>query len=347
MKVVTQICQHVYISFKLKQDPITMRLIEFFYDMILKMPILKLENVDPHGIVQSLDIKLFNPEMLINQIKSSTPDILRIQLVFFWMKTSILIKFQEESKLLEHFCSFTQNFFRPVSFGNMDVISTKMLCTIWKINFINENYKFIESKVRVDKEKNQHWMVIILSLLQKNYHYLSKAYQDYQDDYSDLFDRFDRFLSLEQEGGGTKTIWIPRIEHKREYFDIKEVFPHKKDHITKAIVTVTTNLLNNAYFVSHPRRFVVEYINSLQILLSLKSKRLFEFAGEQIKRNLPQLGLCQQFSDIFRVIVLHRATYQARKKDFESAILNLMDFLSAQNGMQEEDYKKAVEVHIF
>jgi hypothetical protein len=43
-----------------------MRLIEFFYDMILKMPILKLENVDPHGIVQSLDIKLFNPEMLIN-----------------------------------------------------------------------------------------------------------------------------------------------------------------------------------------------------------------------------------------------------------------------------------------
>lgn len=214
-----------------------------------------------------------------------------MQQVFFWMKTSILIKFQEESKLIEHFASFVHTYFEPVVFDQMDVISTKMLKTIWKINFINENYSFIESKVRIEKERNQHWMVFLLSNLQRSYHYLVKAYYDYQDDFSDMFDRFDKFLSV-NDAESVSSIWTPRIEHKREKFDIKEVFPHKKDHISKAIITVTNNLLNNAYFVSHPRRFVVEYIKSLQILLSIKSKRLFEFAGDQINRNLPALALC-------------------------------------------------------
>jgi hypothetical protein len=209
-----------------------------------------------------------------------------MQQVFFWMKTSILIKFQEESKLIEHFATFVHGYFQPIHFSNMDVISSKMLKTIWKINFINENYKFIESKVRIDKERNQHWMVFLLSLLQKSYHYLVKAYYDYSDDFSDMFDRFDKFLASNSNEGGS-SVWTPKIEHQRELFDIKEVFPHKKDHISKAIITVTTNLLNNAYFVNHPRRFVVEYINSLQILVSVKSKRLFEFAGDQINKNLP------------------------------------------------------------
>lgn len=207
------------------------------------------------------------------------------------MKTSILIKFQEESKLIEHFASFVHGYFQPIELSEMDVISSKMLRTIWKINFINQNYSFIESKVRIDKERNQHWMVFLLSMLQRSYHYLVKAYYDYCDDYSDMFERFDKFLSVNDKDT-TVSIWTPRIEHKREKFDIKEVFPHKKDHISKAIITVTSNLLNNAYFMSHPRRFVIEYIKSLQILLSIKSKRLFEFAGEQINQNLPALALC-------------------------------------------------------
>ena len=195
------------------------------------------------------------------------------------MKTSILIKFQEESKLIEHFAIFVHSYFQPIIFEGMDVISSKMLRTIWKINFINENYSFIESKVRIDKERNQHWMVFLLSLLQRSYHYLVKAYYDYSDDFSDMFERFDKFLSVNDQDS-VKNIWTPKIEHMREKFDIKEVFPHKKDHISKAIITVTNNLLNNAYFVTHPRRFVIEYIKSLQILLSVKSKRLFEFAGD-------------------------------------------------------------------
>lgn len=121
--------------------------------------------------------------------------------------------------------------------------------------------------------------MFILSQLQRSYHYLIKAFYDYSDDFSDMFDRFDKFLKLtEEENKGS--IWTPKIEHQREKFDIKELFPVKKDHISKAVITVTNNLLNNQFFQSHPRRFVVEYIKSLEVLLSIKSKRIFEYAGD-------------------------------------------------------------------
>lgn len=56
-----------------------MKLIDFFYLLMKKMPPLKLENVDPLGIVKSLDIKDFKPELLIKQLKSSEPDTLLMQ----------------------------------------------------------------------------------------------------------------------------------------------------------------------------------------------------------------------------------------------------------------------------
>lgn len=294
--------------------------------------------------MKCLDIKDFRAELLIHEFKSSDPDVILIQQVFFWMKTSILIKFQEETKVIENFASFANSCFQFVTFTGFDVISSKLLKTVWKVNFINDNYKFIESKVRLEKEKNQHWLVMVISLLQKSYHYLLKAYYDYFDDYEDLFDRFDRFLAASENTEALQSIWTPKIESKREKFELKSIFSIKKEHLVQALITTITNILNSPYFQTHPRRFAVEYINSLSILLSIKSKKLFEFTGEWVNKNLSALSLTSQFPDIFRVIVLLRATYRIRKNDYESATLNMMDFLSAQNGMSQEDYKKAIEV---
>jgi len=131
---------------------------------------------------------------------------------------------------------------------------------------------------------------MVISLLQKSYHYILKAHYDYLDDYEDLFDRFDRFLASSQSTDAQKQIWTPKIESKREKFELKSIFSVKKDHLVQALITTTSNILNSPYFQTHPRRFAVEYINSLTILLSLKSKNLFESTGEWVNKNLSALS---------------------------------------------------------
>ena len=47
--------------------------------MIRRMPPVVLDNVDPFGIVESLDIKDFKPELLVKELKSKNPDVLMMQ----------------------------------------------------------------------------------------------------------------------------------------------------------------------------------------------------------------------------------------------------------------------------
>lgn len=243
---------------------------------------------------------------------------------------------------MHHFVSFLKYHFRNISFPSLSKESQKLVFSVFRINFVNANYTFIESKISTEFERNQHWMIFLLSMLQQSYYELAKVFYPYNEDFDNIIARFDNLLELTERN--EKKIYNEKINKRREGFKIKDIFPYDKNYVIKAIVQCTNNLLTHKYYKVHQRRFVMDYIRSLKILLSLKSKRIFEFAGEWIEKNIAYLGLCQSFPNIFRVIVLIRATYQLRKMDYEAAILNLMDFLSAQSGMSQDDYKMAVEV---
>lgn len=281
--------------------------------------------------------------MLLNEIKAPKVNVLKLKQFFFWINTSILIKFQDDRKLMEHFVVFLKYFFKGIKFENFDEESLKLIFAIFRINFVNSNYTFIESKISTENERNQHWMIFLLTMLQQSYYDVAKTHYAYNDNFDNMISRFDQFLqNIEKD----ENIYSDKIEMSREHFELKDIFPHSKDYVVKALVQCTNNLLTHKYYKTHPRRFVMDYIRSLKTLLSLKSRSIFKSVGEWIEKNIAYLSLCQSFPNIFRVIVLIRATYQLRKKDYEASILNLMDFLSTDSGMSQEDYTMAVEVTI-
>ena len=289
--------------------------------------------------------------MLQKMIQEKDSDILKLQFILFCIKSNILSK-KDTSKLLTHFVHHLQTFFKPVDYHQLDSTSMDLIKAVFRIQFVNNNYKAFEAKIDVNKERNQHWMVFLLSSVQHSFYEIAKTFYPHLDDYDNMFARFDKFLELvedldeEKESKKELDLFKPKVARKREQFSLGKIFGHKKSEVIKALIQCTNNLLTHNYFRNHPRRFVVEYIKSLRILLSLKSKRIFDFAGDWVEKNLPALSLCQSIPSIFRVIVMHRATYQLRKMDYEACILNLMDFLSAKNDLSREDYDQATEVSL-
>jgi hypothetical protein len=243
---------------------------------------------------------------------------------------------------MEHFVLFMQYYFRGIKFKDMDPVSSELLRSLWRVNFVNMNYEFFQSKINSKKEKNQHWMVYLLTILQKAYYELTKIFYSYNEDYDDMWQRWDLFFEKIEK---KKKVFKKIINPTRKFFDFRKISDLKKNTCVRGLIECSSNLLSHKYFEGHPRRFVVQYIKTLELLLALKSKRIFEFTSDWVEKNIESLSLCQSMPSIFRVIVLHRATYQLRKTDCEASILNLMDFLSAQNDLSRDDYNAAVDVN--
>ena len=132
----------------------------------------------------------YKPENIITAaFTSSAIHILEMQQMLFWMKTSLLIKLADEARIIENFSKFCLYYFKVVKFIDMSKQTDLIVKAIWKISFVNENYKYIESFIKTNSDRSQHWMVTLLSMMQESYYELAKIFYKFNDDFTDLFAR--------------------------------------------------------------------------------------------------------------------------------------------------------------
>lgn len=119
----------------------------------------------------------FKAEALIQEpFTMSSLEIIELSQKLFWLKINSLISLNEELKIMEVYTKFCISFFKPFNFVGIDKKTDTVVKSIWRINFVNENYKSIEAYCRNNNDKSQQWMVTLLSLLQECYFEVAKTY---------------------------------------------------------------------------------------------------------------------------------------------------------------------------
>ena len=108
----------------------------------------------------------YKPENIITApFTSSALHMLEMQQMLFWLKTNLLIKLADEARIIENFAKFCLYYFKVVKFTEVSRQTDLILKSIWKISFVNENYKYIESFIKSTSDRGQHWMVTLLSMM--------------------------------------------------------------------------------------------------------------------------------------------------------------------------------------
>lgn len=96
--------------------------------------------------------------------------------LLFWLKVNTLITLNEEIKIMEVYTKFCISFFKPLRLEGINQQTDTLIKSIWRINFVNENYKSIEGYCRNNNDRSQQWMVNLLSLLQECYFEVAKTF---------------------------------------------------------------------------------------------------------------------------------------------------------------------------
>ena len=335
---------HTHLASLLGQHDIIRQLYAYFFSIYLTMPKIELELDDPKQLVKSLGKKDFSIHNLKRYWDNIPENILKISQNLYWVSVMLNIQTDKKVELIKHFVIYMQHHFAGIKFKGLDEESEKLFYCLWKIKFLNKDYSFIEKNLQLDQERIQHWIVTLISNLQSCYYEIAKChYFYYEVEGKDLFKYFDSFFLEFKE---QKSIEWKKTEQSREIFSVFELFgaDKGKQEVIEALIKCTNNLLSHRFYAKHPRRFVVEYVRSLKLILSLKGLKSFSFAGELIEKKNEQLSLSQTFPTIFRNIVLFHSIYQLRKQDLEASTLNLIDFLTFSINNSRDDYDNAVEV---
>lgn len=341
--IMKQILWHLHLAFELGQYSTCKQLVEYFFQLYSSMPKVKLNITKPKTLLKFMGKEKFKVYRLLDQANDFQASIFKILQHVYWVMVISNLKLSTHVDLIKFFNLYMVYYFRGVKFHELDDVSSLLIQSIWRIKFVNQNYKYVEDKIDQSNSLVQHWVVMLISKLQASYYEVAKCHYEFYEDYDDLFDRFDQYYSEYEQ---KPVIQWKSYEKNRGKFNISELFSKQKDEVIKILIMCTTNLLNHKFHENHPRRFVSEYIRSMKMLLSLNGHRAFVFAGEWIEKKQDRLAFSQKFPSIFRVIVFLRSIYQIMKKDIEACTLNLMDFLTYSIKTNAVDYDFAVKVFL-
>ena len=249
-------------------------------------------------------------------------------------------KMADEGKNMEYLAKFITQFFKPIKLTGIDQDTENVLKAIWRINYINENYKAVENVSRLNNDRTQSWVINLLSILQESYYDISKTFYKFNDKYSDLFGRVMTLIQNEDVS------YDQEFKLEGNPIDIRAIFTKNKKFVISGLSTATQNMLGHTYFKSRPRKFVKHYIRSLEIMMSLNSKHAMEYMAAWIDKIGDKLVLCEPFPEIFLALTLHKTMYAIRKKDYEGAMMILMVMVKSKHstGANSETFKKVSEV---
>ena len=133
-------------------------------------------------VLELVQRSALKPESIVEmQFTPTGLQLVELTQVLFWMKINSMISLNEEIRIMEVFTKFCISFFRPYELAGIDKKTELILKCIWRINFVNENYKNIDAYCKTNNEKSQQWMINLLSMLQECYFELSKTYFKFND----------------------------------------------------------------------------------------------------------------------------------------------------------------------
>lgn len=290
----------------------------------------------------------FKPEALIQNAFTPTAfEVVEMTQLLFWLKINTLIALNEEVKIMEAYTKFCISFFKPFELVGIGRPTDTVLKSIWRINFVNENYKSIEAYCRNNNDKSQQWMVNLLAMLQECYFEVAKTYCPF---------RPKQVASAHQAAAHfhlLQTLLRSEDEFFSEEFrqgdldlDVRKLYNKSEQFVISSLANCTNNLLNHVYFKSHPRAFLTKYISSLDIHLSLRSKYSLDSAASWIERATDRLHLSQPFPEIFKILAVNRSMYHLRQTDTVSAILSLLEILNSKFASPDlsADYQTAAAI---
>ena len=133
-----------------------------------------------------MDRQDYSPELLLSLVlRQGRPDVLRAQQTLFWMRIAGLVKLGDDLRIIESFVVFSLYFFKPLRLAGASPAMESMLKAMWRVNFVNENYKYVEAYTRQQaSDKSHQWIVALLQNLQLSYYTLAKAHYAFNEDVS-------------------------------------------------------------------------------------------------------------------------------------------------------------------
>ena len=182
--------------------------------------------------------------------KLAAQEIMNIQQGLFWVRFHQLSKMADEGKNMEYLAKFITQFFKPIKLTGIDQDTENVLKAIWRINYINENYKAVENVSRLNNDRTQSWVINLLSILQESYYDISKTFYKFNDKYSDLFGRVMTLIQNEDVS------YDQEFKLEGNPIDIRAIFTKNKKFVISGLSTATQNMLGHTYFKSRPRKFV-------------------------------------------------------------------------------------------
>lgn len=141
-------------------------------------------------IFKVLEKGAFKADLLISSSFQSQPtamELLFMLQVLFWLKVTTLLRSNEEKRILEAFVQFGLYAFKPFKLeGLKDKASCEVFKSMFRILFINKNYKQVEAylKPSAGTEIHQHWMVGLHTVLQTSYYEVCKCFYNFNEDVS-------------------------------------------------------------------------------------------------------------------------------------------------------------------
>lgn len=284
----------------------------------------------------------FKPENFLNVSYSSAPEeIIHLSQMLFWFKIINLIKLGQEMKIMEAYVKFVASYFKPFTMKNIDSKTDLVVKSIWKINFVNENYKSIEAYCKTSSDKSQHWMVVLLGMLQDSYYEIAKTYSKTNSrKYETLWENLSQLIKEDDESYYNESNPVDSFG-----VDIRALYDKNESFIMSALSNCTTNLLNHVFFRTHPRAFLAKYITSLHLHLSLKSQFALETVSSWIDKVNDRLNLSFPFLELFKILSIYKAMYYVKMNQFENAVLTLLELLNKRYKEAEDgkDHKIAQE----
>lgn len=283
----------------------------------------------------------FRPDMLLTApFTPKAEEILDLTQVLFWFKTINLIKLAEEVKIMEAYVKFVISFFKPFTLEGLDKETDSVIKSIWKINYVNENYKSVESYCKTNSDKSQQWMVVLLGVLQDSYYEVSKTYSRINTrKYGSVWENLHQLVTDEKN-------YYNQLTNIGSFkLDIRKIYPKSENFIMSALSNCTSNLLNHVFFRNHPRAFLSRYITSLNLHMSLESKQALDNVAAWIDKAADKNALSYPFLEIFKLLCVYKVIYWVRMKNIPNAILALMELVNKrykQSG-DSSDYLKSQE----
>lgn len=274
-------------------------------------------------------------------------EIVEMTQLMFWLKVYTLITLNEEIKIMEVYTKFCISFFKPFKLTGVDEKTDGFFKSIWRINFVNENYKSIDAYCRTNNDKSQQWMVNLLSLLQECYFEVAKSYCRFRiKDVTKNNQNTPHFELLQSMITSEEGFYTKELDPKSFSIDIRELYNKQESFVVSSLANCTNNLLNHVYFKTHPRAFLTKYINSLDIHLSLLSKYSLEAASTWIDKASDRIHYSHPFRSVFKILAASKAMFYLRQGNTIAAILSLLEVLSSRFSVAEaaDDYNTAASM---